>query len=166
MDFITKMKDFEDKAFRIALTSGDMDKYLRGIEPYTISSGNMASEVVINTGAIMNKIYTYYIETKDNLVVEEVYKALIKLSNMKSFLSVYTVLDIERYQLEAEKSGKAPFNIEHIEILNNLKKNLQENAIFYAQAGELGNNKLPNGMMHLVQSYNQEFTQKHGRSIL
>ena len=163
---INNRRQLEDKIFEMAVESGELEDYLRGIGAYKLSAGDMNPEVVINTGAIMRKIYDYYLKTKDVNLVRQFYISLMNLSRYKSFLSVFTVMDIERYQMEAEKKGEAPFVIDHVSVLESLSQNLKQNREFYLQRGELGNNFLPNGMINLIEKYNQEFSEKYGRRIM
>lgn len=160
------MKNGDDKIFELAVVNNRLSYVLKGVGAYRIYSNNMNLEAIINTEPVMYKIYDCYVKQPHLKIDEKLQEALEELSQNKDFLSIYTVLDYEKYQLEHEKSQKAPFSLDHLKIFNILRNNLRVNENIFRQQGVLRQYNLEDGMIPLIQQYDKELSQDYGHKIL
>lgn len=156
-------KNLDDKIFELAYKGGELEDYLCGIGPYDLGARKLGA--VINTGAIMHKIYTYYAANKDPNLPKAFIDALMNLTQYKSFLSLYVVMNITAYHLWAMNNGRASFEIDCAPIFASLRRNLEKNKHFYTKPGELGGYQLQDGMSSTISFYESKFKQ-YGYSII
>ena len=148
----------------VALKSNKLYAFLLGIGVYKMDSGNMNSDMILNTGAIMNVAYDYHVQVAD--ISQQMQQSLEFLANIKTFDAVYSTLDLVSYQLEAEKKNVSPFVLDNKKILKILSNNIKNNLHVYTKEGDLGNYHLMNGVFPIVQKYDEMFNSQYGHKIL
>lgn len=149
---------------QVALKSDKLYAFLLGIGIYELDAGNMNSSMILNTGAIMNTIYSYCNKFKN--ISNEVQQSMEQIANIKTFHAVYSTLEIVTYQLSAEKNNKAPFKLDNEKILNILRENINKNLDLYSKSGELGVYNLEKGMIPIVKDYDNELNENYGKHVL
>ena len=147
-----KQKTFEK--IDVALKSNRLYAFLMGIGIYKLDAGNMNETMILNTGAIMVALYEYCKEVSN--ISDEIQNSLEYIATLNTFDSVYTVLEIALYQLEAQKNNISPFELNIEKILVILQKNISENKGIYTKRGELGDYVLKNGMMKILIDYDKK----------
>ena len=156
-------RDLEDRIFEIAYNGGDLADYLCGIGAYDLQAARIGA--IINTGAIMGKIYNYYVAKKDDNLPQSFAEALLKLANKKSSYAVYVAMDITAYHLWAVEKGRATFNIDCGPIVDALQSNIKANKCVYSQPAEFGGFKFSDGISKFILIYDEKFKQ-YGYRIL
>lgn len=98
---INKIEKKSLEKLEVALKSNKLYAFLLGIGIYKLDAGNMNTSMILNTGAIMNTIYTYC--NKVINISNEVQASMEYVANIKTFHAVYATIEIITYQLKAEK---------------------------------------------------------------
>ena len=159
----TEKRKLEDEIFEMAYKAGEFEDYLCGIGAYDLQSQKVG--VIINTDAIMHKIYNYYATNNDENLPKAFIEALESLTHYKTVYAVYVVMDITTSYLSAQKEGRATFSIDCTPIVERLRVHLKENRTVFSQNAEFRGYTFPNGVNDFLLHYEKEF-QKYGYSIL
>ena len=157
------MNTLDDRIFKIAYKGGALDDYLCGIGAYDLQAARIGA--IINTGAIMQKIYSYYVAENDEHLPHALAEALLKLANKKSSYAVYVAMDITAYHLWATEEGHATFKIDCGPIVDALQSNIKANKSLYSQPAEFKGFVFPEGISSLISHFDEKF-KKYGYHIL
>lgn len=157
------MNTIEDRIFEIAYNGGQLDDYLCGVGPYDLQSARIGA--IINTDAIMQKIYSYYEAKKDDNLPRSFAEALLKLANTKTCYAVYVAMDITEYHLRAAEEGRATFNIDCGPIVDALQSNIKANKSVYSQPAEFRGFTFSDGISKFIFHFDEKIKQ-YGYSIL
>jgi len=125
-------KEIEQKRAKemldIALEFGKLKDFLCGSALYRLETQDSMGNKINNYHLVMQSIYDKYNEDKSSGIDKRTFEAIIDFLKTEKYepLLLNIINDIE-YQMLAEKQGVAPFKLDCIEMLKELKNNIERN---------------------------------------
>lgn len=143
-----------------------LKQLLRGESAYKLNYPNDVSTeyYFTNVPFMLSGFYKIYSKFPEYGIDKLLYNLFNDLS--KSKWDVYKFLTVFNTQLINEKSGYSPFKICNIEMLNNCKVNLIKQKEVLSQSKVLEGSSKPNGLMDVINEYNNNFQSYMGYNIL
>jgi len=112
----------------IALKYGELKKFLCGNPYYKLETHDSMGNAIHNYQLVMQSIYDKYKEDKTSEIDKKMFDAIIDFLKTEKYEPLlFNMIHVIEYQMMAEKQKSAPFELDCIEILKELKNNIERN---------------------------------------
>ncbi len=149
-----------------ALKYGELEYFLEGLEPYILYVKDPYGNDVFSAMHVMEAIYNKHRSDPslklDELTANTIAQELEKTRYEKSILNL---MEDILYQVNAQKKGTAAFNLDCVDLLNELRENIKRNEPFYRYPLRLKDGSMSNTWAKL-EDYNKRMYQETGTEIL
>lgn len=159
---VNALKDYARKMLELAIEKDEFDEYVVGLSYWSISLKDEYGKEEECVFAKMEAIYDFHLDNPSFLINEKFYSCLKKYTSIiKGSYNFLAMLRMIEYQVVSESENRAPFKIDNVTLLENLKKNLSENqALYKSQVYE------QNKFWNTIEQHNESLSSNYGYRIL
>lgn len=150
----TSKMELSMELLEIALEYNCFDRYVMGYPGYVVEMNNPDGTKSMDVQCTVETIYNYYKDHLDQNIDKDFNDTLLKVAN-KCFdiESLINVLDVTRYHMISEKNGFAPFSIDGLKVLEDMKVQVEKNKEHFIN-GRVGKNETFNFVEYFEDVYN------------
>lgn len=157
-------RELAKKYLDVALATNEFREFLLGFSLYELTVTDSYGNEVFSAMHVMEAIYDKYREKPNSGIDKLTYETIIKeLKTSRFNKAILNIFEDITYQMDAQKNGTAPFNLDCGNLLEEAKENLKRNEAFYKYPQ--GESK-PNGIWPQIEMYNARIEQTIGHKIL
>lgn len=138
------------------------DRYVTSIGTYSISIDDGYGGKLECISVKMEAIYEYYKNNPESNIDQKFYDNLLEYTyKAKTLWPLVSMLRMIEYQILSEKEGRAPFKMDNDALLDNIKRNLNDNKTLY-ESEIYKKDKF----LNIMGDYNKNLNEKVGRGIM
>lgn len=159
---ISALEKYSDEFIKFIDITDTYVEFIGGIPSYTIVTPDQYGEEKENVMVEMDALYRYHKNHPEAGIDKKFISAMDKSTKcVKSTDGFVSILEKLSFQLYAEKHGIASFSMDTKHMLENLSKNLIENAELYNTEIYDSHNFWPT-----IERYNADISEKFGHKIM
>ena len=156
------LKKHADSVLNFALENNCFEKFVIGNPMWSVKIKNQEGEYEDCIYAKMEAIYKYHKQNPSSRIDKKFYTILKEYTPIvKGDEAFITILRTIEYQVVAEAENTAPFKIDNVQLLNNLKNNLLINQNLYRSP-----NYEQKNFWSKIEQCNETLSSNYGHKIL
>ena len=130
--------ELANKYLDIALKYEKFGEFLGGIPIFELTTIGPMGERIFSVAHVVGAVYDKYKEEPESNLDKKMYeeiKRILETSPYERF--VLHLLEVIEYQMDCEKKKIAPFKIDCVDLLKDVKDNINRNKIRYTKKSDL-----------------------------
>lgn len=164
MSEILASQELASGYLNIALENNMLLDFLVGRPLFELKVKDGYGNTTFSSMHVMEAIYDKYREDANLMLDKKVYEEFLNELKVSKFpKDIFNITEDILYHINSEKTGTAPFSMDCITLLEELKNNLSRNKAFYTYSNEQHNIK---SVWPQIEDYNDRVFNSSGKRII